>query len=65
MNKTIVKLTIDYKQICPQDFEHLHSLEEGKWYKAEIHTPEKDIGEVIFQIKEGQVSKRNRFVDFW
>jgi hypothetical protein len=46
----------DYKQIYPRDSERPRSLEEGKWYKAEIHTSDKDIGEVIFQIKSGRVS---------
>ena len=53
----------DYEQIHPRDSEHPRALEEGKWYKAEIHTPEKDIGEVIFQITAGKVS--NAKPNYW
>jgi hypothetical protein len=53
----------DYKQVYPENFQHPPALEEGKWYKAQIHTPEKDMGEVVFQIKSGQVS--NVKASYW
>jgi len=46
----------DYKQIYPYDSVPPHPLEEGKFYRAEIHTPNKDHVEVVFQIKSGKVT---------
>lgn len=55
--------TSDYQQIYPSGSKPPIPLEEGKMYKAEVHTDIKDIGVIIFEIKNGQVSVNQ--VKYW
>jgi hypothetical protein len=48
-----------YEQNIPYDLKRPHPLEEGKWYKAEVFTVDKDVCQVRFQIKEGKVDQTN------
>lgn len=46
----------EYEQRFPDTPEHPRQLEEGRWYRAEVFTTDKDICDVIFQIKSGKVT---------
>ena len=45
-----------YEQRTPTERVGPAELEEGKWYKAEIMTGDKDASQVVFQIEFGKVS---------
>ena len=48
-----------YEQRVPRGGERPRPLEEGKWYKAEVFTGEKDAYQVTFRIMSGRVSDAN------